>query len=209
MITVYHLSTSRSERVIWLMEELGLPYRLERLERQPNLAAPERLKAVHALGRAPIIRDAEVTLAESGAIVDFITRRHADGRLSVGPEAADFADYLFWLHFAEGSFAAQLLREWYLDLLLPADNNPLVMRVHAGSREQMDFVERRLGEVPYFAGQDFTAADIMMAFPFTTMQNFMRLDLSHRPNITAYVERISRRPAYQKAMAIAAPQAAG
>ncbi|WP_165491060.1 glutathione S-transferase family protein [Lichenihabitans psoromatis] len=206
MITIYHLSTSRSERVIWLMEELELPYRVERLDRQPNLQAPDHLKSVHPLGRAPIIRDGDVTLAESGAIVDYITRR-SGGRMAVGPEAPNFADYLFWLHFAEGSFASQLLREWYLDLLMPdADNNPIVSRVHADSQAQLDFVEARLGVVPYFAGFDFTAADIMMAFPFTTMQRFKQLDLSDRPNIRAYVNRISNRPAYRTAMAAAEPE---
>jgi glutathione S-transferase len=206
VITIYHLSTSRSERIIWLMEELELPYEVERLDRQSNLAAPEQLKEVHPLGRAPIIRDGDVTLAESGAIVDYITRRLGSGRMAVGPEARNFADYLFWLHFAEGSFASQLLREWYLDLLMPeGDNNPIVSRVHAESRLQLNFVEDHLGRVPYFAGFDFTAADIMMAFPFTTMQSFNQLDLSDRPNIQAYVKRITNRPAYKTAMAAAGP----
>lgn len=205
MITIYHLSTSRSERIIWLMEELGLPYRIERMQREPNLAAPARLRAVHPLGRAPVIRDGAVVLAESSAIVDYITRRHGGGRLAVGPEAPGFAEYLFWLHFAEGTFAGQLLREWYLDLLVhDADDNPIVARLRAATRTQMELVEARLGEVPYFAGEAFTAADIMMAFPFTTMQNFRTLDLSDLPHIRAYVARIGARPAYVKAMAEAA-----
>ena len=207
MITIYHLSTSRSERIIWLMEELGLPYRIERLERQPNLAAPDRLKEVHPLGHAPIIRDGDITLAESGAIVDYITRRHAGGRLAVGPEAPNYADYLFWLHFAEGSFASQLLREWYLDLLVTADDHPLMRRARATTRDLMAFVEDRLGTVPFFAGPEFTAADIMMAFPFTTMQTFRRLDLDENPNIRAYVARIGDRDAYGRAMRIAEPHA--
>lgn len=206
MITIYHLSTSRSDRVIWLMEELGLPYDIERLDREPNLAAPERLQRVHPLGKAPVIRDGEVVLAESGAIIDYVTRRHGDGRLSHGPDSPAFADYLFWLHFAEGSFANQLLREWYIDLLMPeADDNPLIRRVRAGSRAQIAFVEARLGQVPYFAGADFSGADVIMAFPFTTMQNFKRLDLSACPNIRAYVARIAERPAYRRAMAVAEP----
>ncbi len=201
MITIFHLSTSRSERIIWLMEELGLPYGIERLDREANLAAPERLKTIHPLGRAPVIRDGEVTLAESGAIVDYITRRYGEGRLAVQPEAENFPDYLFWLHFAEGSFAAQLQRDWYLDLLVPdQEDNPVMARLHAESRRQLELVELRLGEVSYFAGEAFTAADIMMAFPFTTMQTFRRIDLSARPNIRAYVERITTRPAYRAAL---------
>ncbi len=205
MITIYHLSTSRSERIIWLMEELGLPYTVERLERRPNLSAPPALKAVHPLGRAPVIRDGAVTLAESSAIVDYLTRRHGGGRLSPGPESPLFADYLFWLHFAEGSFAGQLLREWYIDLLVPdADDNPTVKRLRDATGDQFALVEARLGAVPYFAGPDFTAADIMMAFPFTTMQNFRQLDLAPYPAIRDYVARIGARPLYRKAMTIAA-----
>ena len=209
MITIFHLSTSRSERIIWLMEELGLPYGIERLDREANLAAPERLKGIHPLGRAPVIRDGAATLAESGAIVEYITRLYGDGRLAPEPDAPDFADYLFWLHFAEGSFAAQLQREWYLDLLVPdQDDHPVMARLHAESRNQLAFVERRLGEVPYFAGAAFTAADIMMAFPFTTMQTFRRIDLTARPNIRAYVERITARPAYRAALTAAGTQQA-
>lgn len=205
MITIYHLSTSRSERIIWLMEELGLPYGLERLTREPNLAAPARLQAVHPLGRAPVVRDGAVVLAESSAIVDYITRRHAGGRLSVGPQEPGFADYLFWLHFAESSFAGQLLREWTVDLLVhEAEDSPVVRRVRETTRTQMAFVDDRLGRTAYVAGDAFTAADIMMASPFTTMQAFLRLDLHPYPNIQAYVARIASRPSYTRAMAIAA-----
>ena len=204
MITIYHLASSRSERIIWLMEELALPYRIERLEREVNFAAPERLKAVHPLGHAPVIQDGDTVLAESGAIVDYVTRRYGAGRLAVVPEAANFADYLFWLHFAEGSFAAQLQREWYLDLLAPdGDQNPIMARVHAESRAQLAFVERRLGGTHHLAGAEFTAADIMMAFPFTTMRTFRQIDLSTLPNIGRYVERITARPAYRRAIAAA------
>ena len=205
MLTVFHLSTSRSERVIWLMEELGLPYRVERLERQPNLQAPPELRAVHPLGRAPVIRDGEVVLAESGAIVDYVTRRHAGGRLSRGPGDPDFADYLFWLHFAEGTLVSQMLREWYVDLLVPdIDDHPVVRRLREGSVTQLAFVEGRLAQVPFFAGPEFTAADIMMTFPFTTLGSFRSLDLSPYPAIRDYLARIAGRPAYRRAMAIAA-----
>src|SRR5438034_11719808 len=103
MITIYHLSRSRSERIVWLAEELGLEYRLERFEREPNGAAPGAMKTIHSLGRAPVVRDGETVLAESGAIVDYIVHRHGGGRLAVRPDAPNFARYLYWLHFAEGS----------------------------------------------------------------------------------------------------------
>jgi glutathione S-transferase len=210
MLTLYHLATSRSDRIIWLLEELGLPYAIERLDREPNLAAPERLKQVHPLGKAPTIRDGDVVLTESGAIVDYITRRLGGGRLSVAPEAPGFADYLFWLHFAEGSFASQLLREWYIDLMAPdGDDDPRVTRVRQNGRAMMALVEQRLAAVPFFAGDALTGADIMMSFPFTTMQTFVALDLADRPNIAAYVERIRQRPAWRRAMAVAEGRAPG
>ncbi len=125
MITLYHLDQSRSERVIWLLEELGIDYRLELFLRQPDLYGPAALKDAHALGRAPVIRDGDVTLAESGAIVEYLIARHGQGRLSVAPDRPEFAAYLYWLHYAEGSLMLQLLREWTLDRMLPdADGAP-------------------------------------------------------------------------------------
>src|SRR5947199_7812357 len=100
MITVYHLTSSRSERIVWLMEELGLDYQLERFQREQNGAAPEAMKAIHALGRAPVIRDGDTLLAESGAIVEYIVHRYGNGRLAVPPNAATYPRYLYWLHFA-------------------------------------------------------------------------------------------------------------
>src|SRR5438067_1843443 len=109
MITIYHLSSSRSERIVWLMEELALEYRLELFQRELNGAAPQPMKAIHALGKAPIIRDGDTVLAESGAIVDYIVHRHADGRLAVQPNAPAYGRYLYWLHFAEGSLMSLML----------------------------------------------------------------------------------------------------
>ena len=108
MITVYHLTSSRSERIVWLMEELGLDYELERFQREQGGAAPEAMKGIHALGRAPVIRDGDTVLAESGAIVEYIVQRYGGGHLTVRPDAAVYARYLYWLHFAEGSLMSLL-----------------------------------------------------------------------------------------------------
>ena len=125
MITIYHLDTSRSERIVWLMEELGLDYEVEVFERGPDIFAPEELKRVHPLGRAPVIRDGDTVLAESGAIVEYVVARHGGGRLAVAPSEPGFARYLYWLHYAEGSLMLQLLREASLDRMLPdADATP-------------------------------------------------------------------------------------
>jgi glutathione S-transferase len=206
MITIYHLDTSRSERIVWLMEELGLPYRIERTDRTAAIVAPESLRAVHPLGRAPIIRDGDTVLAESGAIVEYLIARHGGGRLAVAPSEPNFPDYLYWLHYAEGSLLLQLLREWSLERMLPdADATPGMARVRETTRLHLSFVAGRLAVADYVAGDAFTAADIMMAFPFTTLLRFRALDLSEYPAITAYVARIEARPAWRRAMGLAGP----
>lgn len=209
MLTIYHLTTSRSERIVWLMEELGLPYRLETFVRTPAIVAPEALRQVHPLGRAPVIRDGDIVLAESGAIVEYIVARHGGGRLGVAADAADFPRYLYWLHYAEGSLMQQLLREWTVERMLPdADAAPGMARIRDATRQHLGMVEAHLAQFPYFAGADFTAADVMMVFSFTTLQRFRGLDLGPCPALVAYLERIAERPAYRRAMALAGPDAA-
>ena len=206
MITVYHLDTSRSERIVWLMEELGLAYALERIDRTPNIVAPDSLRAVHPLGRAPIIRDGAVLLAESGAIVEYVIARHGGGRLGVPASAPNFPDYLYWLHYAEGSLMLQLLREWSLDRMVPdADALPGMAAVRSGTQRHLAFVDAHLAAKPYFAGDALTGADIMMDFPFGTMRSFRSLDLAPYPALRGYLARIAARPAYQRAMATAGP----
>ena len=200
MITLYHLDQSRSERIIWLLEELGLEYRLEVFLRQPDLYAPPELTAAHGLGRAPVIHDGDVVLAESGAIVDYLIVRHGQGRLAVASDAPAFPVYLYWLHYAEGSLMLQLLREWSLDRMLPdADSHPGMARVRNGTKLHLGAVEARLQATPYLAGNEFTAADIMMAYPFTTFRRICPIDLLPYPAIREYVARLEARPAFQKA----------
>lgn len=200
MIKLTHLDRSRSERIIWLLEELGLPYTLETFRRRPDLYGPAELKQAHVLGRAPVITDGETVLAESGAIVEYILARYGNGRLSVAPSQPNFASYLYWLHYAEGSLMLQLLREWTVDRMLPdADVHPGMARLREGTRTHLAMIADALTASPYLAGNDFTAADIMMAYPFTTFRMVRPLDLSAYPAIERYVERLIERPAFRKA----------
>ena len=204
--TIYHLDTSRSERIVWLMEELGLPYALERFDRMPNILAPEELQRVHKLGRAPVIRDDDTVLAQSGATVEYIVARHGGGRLGVAPSDPAFAQYLYWLHYAEGSLLLQLLREWTLERFLPdADAAPGLARVRAATRQHLGFVDGHLAGSAYFAGPEFTAADVMRVFPSTTLLRFRKVDLELYPALREYLGRIEERPAYRRAMEVAGP----
>lgn len=208
MITIYHLDSSRSERIIWLMEELELPYALQEFRRRPDVTAPPELEAIHPLGRAPVIRDGDTVLAESGAIVEYVIARHGGGRLAVAPTAPDFARYLYWLHYAEGSLMLQLLRESSLDRMLPEpDAVPGMARVRETTRLHLRVIDDTLAASAWFAGDEFTAADVMMAFPFTTLRQFLPRppDLTAYPALQAYLRRIEARPAYRKAMTLAGP----
>jgi glutathione S-transferase len=198
MLTIHHLGLSQSERIIWLCEELGLPYELIRYEREPSMAAPPAYKALHPVGTAPIITDGDVVLAETNAIVEYIIQRHGGGRLTLPPEHPEFANYLFWLHYANGS-------------ILPAFMMDMTARrlgaTPASSRTDIAFalIEQRLGEADWFGGRDFTAADILMGFPLTRLRVFSARDLADSPNTRAYLQRIGARPAFRAAMAKAEP----
>jgi glutathione S-transferase len=207
MITIYHLSTSRSERIVWLMEELGLDYRIEPFQRESTGAAPDALREIHGLGKAPVIRDGDTVLAESGAIVDYVVHRYGRDRLAVAPTAANYARYLYWLHFAEGSLMAVLVLALVLTRVPEGSGSPAGTRVQARIRQMLGFIDSELGFGPYFAGEEFTAADVMMTFPFTTTRLFLDYDLAPFANILAYLKRIETRPAYQRAMALAGPSA--
>ena len=206
MITIYHLDTSRSERIVWLMEELGLEYKLELFQRNDNGSAPDALREIHALGKAPVIRDGDTVLAESGAIVDYVVHRYAGDRLAVAPAAAAYARYIYWFHFAEGSLMSLLILALVLGRVPEANASPVRTRVLERTKQTLAFIDSELAQATYFAGAAFTAADIMMTFPFTTMRHFLNYDLAPYANILAYLQRIESRPAYQKAMALAGPK---
>jgi glutathione S-transferase len=200
MLTIHHLGISQSERIVWLCEELGVSYDLVRYAREPSMAAPPEYKALHPLGTAPIITDGDVTLAETGAIIEYIARRHAEGRLILGPDHPDFARYLFWFHYANGSMIPAFMMDMTAKRLGGAATSSRTDKAFA-------LVEQRLGEGPWFAGQEFTAADIMMVYPLTRARAVSGYDISSSPNLLAYLARIGARPGYQAAMAKAEPDA--
>ena len=201
-LTVHHLGVSQSERIVWLCEELQIPHTLKLYARDAvTRMAPEDYKALHPMGMAPVITDGGRVIGESGAIVDYIIGRYGAGRLAVRPEAANFADYVFWLHFANGSFVATEMLMLVAGALGTAPDNPGLGFVNARRDKAWTLAEQRLGEAAYFAGDELTAADIMMVFPLTTMRMFTPRDLTDFPNIRAYLSRIGARPAYRAAMA--------
>nr|WP_218628181.1 glutathione S-transferase family protein [Variovorax sp. dw_954] len=201
VLIVHHLGKSQSERIVWLCEELGLTYELKHYVRDPvtSLAPPE-LVALHPLGTAPVISDGELLLAESGAIMEYIIAKHGGGRLVLGPDHPDFVDYIFWWHYANGNFQPNMGRNMFVRRLQLPSDNPIAARLNSRLVSAFALIEGRLGDVPFLAGKDFTAADIMTGFSLTTMRYFMPFDLTPYPNILAYLQRIAGREAYQRAM---------
>lgn len=201
MLTIHHLGKSQSERIIWLCEELSLPYELKRYQRDAvTMLSPPELKALHPLGAAPVITDGELVLAESGAIMDYIIAKYGGGRLTLGPSHPDFAHYLYWLHFANGNLQPNMGRNMILRRLKLPEDDPTLVATKGRLDRALDLVENRLRDVVYLSGTEFTAADIMMGFTLTTMRLFMPLDLSPYPHIKIYLRRIGDRPAYRRAM---------
>jgi len=201
MLTIHHLGKSQSERVVWLCEELGLPYELVRYDREPIGAAPPAYKALHPYGTAPVITDGDLVLGESGAIIEYLCHMRAEGRLTRGPGDPDYADYLYWLHFANGSMVAGVMMDVVAQRL---GTQPLSNR----SDRAYKLADERLASVPFFAGEEFTAADIMMGYPIINVTSSMKRDLTPYPHIAAYIEQIGERPAYRRSLAKAEPEMA-
>ena len=201
MLTVHHLGKSQSERIVWLCEELGIPYELKRYARDAKtMLAPPDYKALHPIGTAPVITDGDVVLAESGAVVEYIVAKYGDGRLTLRAENPDFAQFLYWFHFANGTLQANMGRLMMLTRLKLASDNPLLLATRARVDRAFDLVDARTREAAYIAGDGFTTADIMMGFSLTTMRYFQPYDLERCPNVRNYLARISARPAYRRAM---------
>lgn len=201
MLTVHHLRRSQSERIVWLCEELGLDYVLKCYARDPvTMLAPPEYRALHPIGTAPVITDGDIVLAESGAIVDYIIAKYGNGRLALAPDHPDFADYLFWFHYANGTLQLQMMRNFSLRRAGVADDNPVRRLAAERLDRNLKLVEARLGAADYLAGREFTAADIMAVFSLTTMRSFFPLDLTPYPHTLAYLQRIGRREAYQRAL---------
>lgn len=213
VITVHHLNNSRSQRVLWLLEELGVPYEIKRYERDPaTMLAPPALRAVHPLGKAPVITDDGRTIAESGAIVDYLVERYGAGRLAPAPGTPERLRYTYWLHYAEGSAMPPLLMKLIFTRLksgrMPFFARPVARaiadRALAGFVEpqielHLDYLEAELGKSAWFAGPEFSAADIQMSFPLEAAASRGGLD-ERRPRLTDFLQRIHARPAYQRAL---------
>lgn len=206
MLTVHHLGISQSDRIVWLCEELEIPYQLIRYERDPvTRLAPAEYKALHAFGTAPVITEGSLVLGESGAIIQYIINRHGGGRFQVGPESPDYAQFLYWFHFANGSMLPSGMVDLVLKMAGANTDAGTLSGLRARGNKAFDMVEKRLGQAQFFAGSQFTAADIIMLFPLTTMRVFAPRDISGYPNLLAYLQRIGARPAYQRAIAKADP----
>jgi glutathione S-transferase len=211
-IIVHHLENSRSQRILWMLEELGFPHEIRRYERdRKTMLAPPELRRVHPLGKSPVIEDTQErdgpgnrVVAETGAIVEYLVDK-ADGKLGAPARRDDALSYRFWLHYAEGSLMPPLL------LLLVLSRIPLLgkraaKRIQPMLDRHLDFVEAALAERPWFAGDTLTAADVMMSFPLEAAVSRGGLGPS-RPNTMAWLARIHARPAYQKALAAGGPYA--
>jgi glutathione S-transferase len=200
MLTVHHLGRSQSERIVWLCEELEIPYELKRYTRDAKtMLAPAEYKALHPIGAAPVITDGDLVLAESGAIVDYIMAKYGKGRLTVGADDPAFAQFLYWFHFANGTLQAAMGRLMLLNRAKLADDNPVLAASRARVDRAFDLVDARAREADYLAGP-FTTADIMIGFSLTTMRYFQPYDIARCPNIVKYLARIGARPAYKRAM---------
>ena len=197
MLIVHHLNDSRSQRILWLLEELGVPYEIKRYERDAttNLAPPE-LEQVHPLGKSPVITDDGVTINESGAIVDYIVRKHGHGKLAPPPGTAAHETYLEWLHYAEGSAMLPLMVNLYVRRLGDA-GQPLHGRIQDEMDRHLGYVEKALAGKDWLLG-DFTAADVQMSFVGEVARAFGQLE--NKPNMKAWVERFQARPAFQRSL---------
>jgi glutathione S-transferase len=201
MLTVHHLGKSQSERIVWLCEELGVPYELKRYTRDPaTMLAPAEYKALHPIGAAPVITDGELVLAESGAVVDYIVAKYGNGRLVLGPTDPAFAQFLYWLHFANGTLQPGMGRMMILSRLELAKDNPTLLAMQGRLDRAYDLLDARLREAEYLVGSAFTTADIMTVFSLTTMRYFQPYDLQRCPNVVEYLGRISARAGYRRAM---------
>jgi len=205
MITIYHLGLSQSDRIVWLMEELGLPYRLEWFDRGPDRLAPPEYVALHPAAMAPVIKDGDRVLAESTAIVQYIAHKHGGGRLTVSPSAENYADYLYWLQFNNNAQSGLFVK---MALQGMGQEQSLIGRVAQRRTEGLfKQMNDHLGNDSYLAGSDFTLADVMSGFAVTTLPALGGRTFEDLPNIQRYAQRLRQRPAWQKAMAIAGPEA--
>ncbi len=212
MITVHHLEHSRSQRVLWLLEELRLPYEVERYERDKKTSlAPPELQAIHPLGKSPVITDGKTTVAETGAIVEYLVEQAGDA-LRPAAGTPERHRYTYWLHFAEGSAMPPLVMALIFNRIKKAPmpffarpiakaiaNNVLDGFIKPDLKRQLAFMESELAARPWFTGRAFSAADVMMSFPIEAASSRGALK-SNFPNLNGFLERIHERPAYKRAL---------
>lgn len=206
-IIVHHLENSRSQRILWMLEELGMPYEVRRYERnKQTMLAPPELKKVHPLGKSPVIEDTDDgrVIAETGAIIDYLVEK-ADGQLGPLPHRDSVLRYRQFLHYAEGSLMPPLLVKLVVNRI-PFLGRKVAKRIQPMIDVHLDYVESELAQRPWFAGEEITGADIMMSFPLEAARNRAGLDGS-RPHTIAWLDRIHARPAYQAALAKGGPYA--
>jgi glutathione S-transferase len=204
LLTLYHLRNSRSDRIIWLLEELGLDYEIVRYDRDPNFRAPAQMRKVHELGKSPILRDGELVIAESGAIVDYLVTHHGQGHLVPGHADPAWARYVFWLHFVEGSLMPWLT----MDLLLTSgivpgvEPGPLREMLQQELARYLHWVDADMDGRDFAASDSFTAADVMLAYALEFAKS--RNHLADTKHLLPYLEQMTARPAYQRAKGKAA-----
>jgi glutathione S-transferase len=198
MLTLHHLNDSRSQRILWLLEELGTPYEMVRYQRntETRLAPPE-LEKIHPLGKSPVIVDSDIRLAESGAIVDYIIRHYGKGAMMPAPDSADYEAYNEWLHYSEGSAMLPLMLNLYVSRLKEA-GSPLHPRIDSEIKNHLGYTERALQGREFFVGQSLTGADIQMSFVAEMAKVFDRL--APYPNLSAWLSRMHARPAFKRSV---------
>jgi glutathione S-transferase len=218
MITLHHLENSRSQRVLWLLEELSLSYEVKRYARDAKtMLAPPELLRVHPLGKSPVITDDDITVAESGAIMEYLLDAHGNGALRPAAGSAERRQFTYWLHFAEGSAMPFLLLKLVFDKVRTAPMPFFLKPVAKGIADQvtkvfiapnlqrqLDYIETELKRRPWFAGDDFSAADVQMSFPLEAAAARGGLDARY-PLMTAWLAKIHARPAYQRALTVGGP----
>jgi glutathione S-transferase len=212
MITVHHLNASRSQRVPWLLEELGVPYEVKLYQRDAKtMLAPPDLKRVHPLGKSPVITDGDRVVAESGAILEYVVEKYGNGKLMPPAGSPEHLRYSYWMHYAEGSAMPLLVMRLIFGFIekqkVPFFVKPIVKGIVKNVNQSFldpqfklhfDFIEAELGKSEWFAGKDFTAADVQMSFPLEAASARANLG-SQYPKIKAFVDRIHARPAYKRA----------
>ncbi|MEH2144269.1 MAG: glutathione S-transferase [Nostoc sp.] len=200
MIVVHHLNNSRSQRVLWLLEELGIEYEIKFYERdQKTMLAPTSLREVHPLGKSPVITDADLTVAESGAIIEYILDRYGNGRLIPPSGTPERLRYTYWLHYAEGSAMPPLVMNLVFNNFGIKDSSVNDEFIAPQIKLHFDYIEGELHNSTWFVGEEFTAADIQMSFPLEIVAMQAEL-ISSRPKIKQFIERIHARPAYERAL---------